>query len=97
MMRWFERHRLEWIAERVAAVGYINRRDLMEQFDVSMPQASKDLQTFMRQMPDTLVYDASAKRYAYKGDLPPSPRPEIRLQEISPITRLPIPRAEGEE
>lgn len=64
-MRWFEEQRLKWIGERIAAVGYINRSDLMEHFGISLPQASKDLNTFLREMPDVMIYNVKTKRYEF--------------------------------
>jgi hypothetical protein len=62
-MRWFEQHRMEWIAETLHVFGFINREHLMRKFGVSTPQASVDLNRFMRMHPDAMRYDQSAKRY----------------------------------
>ena len=43
--------------------GGINRADIMEQFGVSVPQASKDLSLYEEKAPGNLVYDKSEKRY----------------------------------
>lgn len=62
-MNWFQRHRQEWIAERIAEKGYINRQDIMDKFEISIPQASLDLRKFMEAMPELLEYNKTAKRY----------------------------------
>lgn len=64
-MRWFEEKRLEWIGERLAAKGHINRRDIMEKFGISTAQASKDLNNFLRNCPDLMTYNSSARRYEF--------------------------------
>ena len=62
-MRWFEQHRQEWIAETLHIFGFINRDHLVRKFGVSVPQASKDLQSFQRANPGAIKYDLSEKRY----------------------------------
>ena len=62
-MKWFEQHRMEWIAETLRVFGFINRGHLMRKFGLSTPQASHDLQEFQRRYPGRMEYDASAKRY----------------------------------
>lgn len=63
MARWFEQHRMEWIAETLRVFGFINREHLQRKFGVSTPQASLDLAAFMRARPTAMFYDPSAKRY----------------------------------
>ena len=62
-MRWFEKHRMEWIEEILTVFGFINRDHLVRKFGVSVPQASIDLQTFQRLYPKRMSYNTSAKRY----------------------------------
>ena len=62
-MRWFERHRQEWIAETLRIFGFINREHIELKFGVSTPQASMDLRTFQRSHPNALTYNKRAKRY----------------------------------
>lgn len=61
--RWFELHRREWIAEMLRIYGFINREHLQKKFGISVPQASKDLQTFMRSYPFAMRYDLKRKCY----------------------------------
>ena len=62
-MRWFETHRMEWIAETLRVLGFINREHLVRKFGLSVPQASIDLRAFQRLNPKAMTYDLSAKRY----------------------------------
>lgn len=62
-MRWFEQHRMEWIAETLRVFGFINREHIVRKFSVSVPQASHDLQEFQRLNPGRIAYDRGAKRY----------------------------------
>jgi len=61
--RWFARHRQEWIAQMLRVYGFINRGHLERMFEVSTPQASADLQKFMRDRPGLMFYNPNTKRY----------------------------------
>jgi len=61
--RWFNRYRMEWIAETLRVFGFINRGHLMRKFGISTPQASNDLAAFQRLYPDAMRYDISLKQY----------------------------------
>lgn len=54
---------MEWIAEMLRVYGFINREHLERKFFISTPQASIDLNRFMRAHPKAMTYNASAKRY----------------------------------
>lgn len=69
--RWSQERRLRFIEFRLFWEGAINRGDIMAAFDVSVPQASKDLSLYRELAPGNLVYDPSEKRY-FAGD---DPRP----------------------
>lgn len=62
-MRWFEQHRMEWIAETLRVFGFINRAHLERKFGVSTPQALMDLNEFQRLHPKAMIYNMSTKRY----------------------------------
>ena len=62
-MNWFAKARQDWIEETVRVFGYINREHIEKKFGVSTPQASMDLNAFMRANPGRIVYDRSMKRY----------------------------------
>ncbi len=63
-MRWGVEKRLEFIEFRLLWEGGINRADIMEQFGVSVPQASKDLSLYEQKAPGNLAYDKRQKRYS---------------------------------
>lgn len=63
MAGWFEQQRLAWIGEMLTIYGFINREHLQRKFRISQPQASKDLQTFMRSHPGVARYDVTRKCY----------------------------------
>jgi DNA polymerase I-like protein with 3'-5' exonuclease and polymerase domains len=67
-MHWFEQQRMEWITESLRVFGFINRAHLQKKFGISQPQASKDLQTYMRRFPHAMRYDLSAKRYEARDE-----------------------------
>lgn len=62
-MTWATDRRLDYIDWRVATRGAINRVDLVRVFDVSINQASVDLNEYIRLYPDALAYDRVAKCY----------------------------------
>lgn len=41
----------------------MNRKDLMDYFQISMPTASADLQSFLKAYPRAMRYNPSSKRY----------------------------------
>lgn len=62
-LRWGVEQRLEFIEFRLFWEGHVNRSDLMEQFGLSMNQASSDLNRYIGFAPDNMVYDKSARTY----------------------------------
>lgn len=62
-MTWCEQQRMDWIAESLRVYGFINRKHLMLKFGISQPQASKDLQIFLRDHPGAMRYDLTLKQY----------------------------------
>ncbi|MGK9200442.1 hypothetical protein [Sinorhizobium meliloti] len=69
MSKWFQEHRIAWIAEMVGIYGFINRGHVMKKFDVSQPQASRDLQDAIKRHPGLMRYNMSAKRYEISSGL----------------------------
>ena len=65
-LRWGVEQRLEFIEFRLFWEGTINRADLIAQFGVSVPQASKDLSLYQDKAPENIKYDKS-KKYYYAG------------------------------
>lgn len=62
-LKWGVERRLEFIEFRLFWEGGLNRSDIIDTFDVSVPQASKDLTLYQDRAPNNAVYDKSAKRY----------------------------------
>lgn len=62
-LRWGVEQRLEFIEFRLFWEGHVNRIDLMDQFGVSVNQASMDLNRYIGFAPDNMVYDKSARTY----------------------------------
>lgn len=61
--RWSVEKRLEFIDFRLYWEGQINRSDIMERFDVSVPQASTDLKQYQEVAPKNIDYDHRKKKY----------------------------------
>jgi len=61
--RWFFRQRQQWIALMLRVYGFINREHLEKMFEISTPQASIDLQYFLKCNPGVMNYNSSTKRY----------------------------------
>lgn len=62
-LKWGVERRLEFIEFRLFWEGGVNRSDIIDMFDVSVPQASKDLTLYQERAPHNALYDKSAKRY----------------------------------
>ncbi len=63
MSRWFENRRVEFIVDMLHIYGFINREHLMRKFNISRPQASKDLQAYLRNSSGAMFYNLNTKRY----------------------------------
>jgi hypothetical protein len=63
MAEWFRQQRQQWIEEMLHVYGFINREHLQRKFGISTPQASYDLQAFVRDHPTRIHYDLSRKCY----------------------------------
>ncbi|CUX56997.1 conserved hypothetical protein [Agrobacterium fabrum str. J-07] len=76
-LKWGVERRLEFIEFRLFWEGGVNRSDIIKMFDVSVPQASKDLTLYQERAPRNAIYDKSAKRYiAAPGFSPMFLRPD---------------------
>lgn len=67
-MRWSTKKRLEFIESRLFWDGKVSRKDLRDYFDVSTPQATKDLKQYAELAPGNIKYDTSAKHYVIGDD-----------------------------
>jgi hypothetical protein len=94
-VRWGVEQRLEFIEFRLYWEGGINRADIMEQFGVSVPQASKDLSLYEEKAPGNLVYDKSEKRYCASEEFrnvflkPDADRYLTQLRTVADSTVMP--------
>jgi hypothetical protein len=61
--RWSVEQRLEFIDFRLYWEGRVNRSDLIDFFEVSVPQASADLTQYQEQAKGNAVYDKTRKAY----------------------------------
>lgn len=61
--RWGVERRLEFIEFRLFWEGGVNRSDIVDEFGVSVPQASKDLALYQEEASQNIEYDKSLKRY----------------------------------
>jgi hypothetical protein len=62
-IRWGVEQRLEFIEFRLFWEGGVRRKDIIDMFGVSVPQASKDLTLYQERAPGNVKYDKSVKRY----------------------------------
>lgn len=70
-LKWGVERRLEFIEFRLFWDGGVNRADIVNMFDVSVPQASKDLTLYQERAPHNAIYDKSAKRYIASDQFQP--------------------------
>lgn len=88
-LRWGVAQRLEFIEFRLFWEGYVNRSDLMEQFGLSVNQASADLNRYIGFAPDNMVYDKSARTYVRGLDFNARSL-SVRWADTSFSTEMPI-------
>jgi len=87
-LKWGVEQRLEFIEFRLFWEGGVNRADIMEMFDVSVPQASKDLTLYQERAPNNAIYDKSAKRYVASDRFQPcflKPDPAAYLNQLRSV------------
>lgn len=60
---WGQEQRLEFLESQLFWKGGVNRSDLVREFGLSVPQASKDLSLYQAKAPQNVRYDKSKKRY----------------------------------
>jgi WYL domain len=88
-LKWGVERRLEFIEFRLFWEGGVNRADIIEMFDVSVPQASKDLTLYQERAPNNAVYDKSAKRYVASDQFQPcflKPDPAEYLNQLRSVS-----------
>ena len=88
-LKWGVERRLEFIEFRLFWEGGVNRADIIEMFDVSVPQASKDLTLYQERAPNNAIYDKSAKRYVASDLFQPcflKPDPAAYLNQLRTVS-----------
>jgi predicted DNA-binding transcriptional regulator YafY len=70
-MNWGIKQRQEFIEYRLFWEGSINRKDLVDNFGVSVPQASADMKKYKQSAPNNIYYDKSQKRYLINSKFKP--------------------------
>ena len=63
MSKWFLNQRMNYITQHLQKFGEINRKDIMEKFDVSVSVSSYDLKNYQNKNPDVMTYDKNKKKY----------------------------------
>jgi hypothetical protein len=87
-LKWGVERRLEFIEFRLFWEGGVNRSDIIDMFDVSVPQASKDLTLYQERAPHNALYDKSAKRYVASEHFEPhflKPDPDGYLSRLRSV------------
>ncbi len=87
-LKWGVERRLEFIEFRLFWEGGVNRSDIIDMFDVSVPQASKDLTLYQERAPHNALYDKSAKRYVASEHFEPhflKPDPDSYLSRLRSV------------
>lgn len=87
-LKWGVGRRLEFIEFRLFWEGGVNRSDIIDMFDVSVPQASKDLTLYQERAPHNALYDKSAKRYVASEHFEPhflKPDPDGYLSRLRSV------------
>lgn len=70
-LRWGVEQRLEFIEFRLFWEGHVNRSDVMEQFGLSVNQASSDLSRYIGLAPRNMDYDRSLRTYVRQPGFKP--------------------------
>ncbi|MGO9772268.1 MAG: WYL domain-containing protein [Roseiarcus sp.] len=97
-LKWGVERRLEFIEFRLFWEGGVNRSDIIQMFDVSVPQASKDLTLYQERAPQNAIYDKSAKRYVASAEFSPiflRPDPDGYLSRLRSLAEGLTSRSES--
>lgn len=66
-MNFSRKFRLMWIDAMLSVKGGLNRRDVCQAFDLSVTQASRDINLYIQKWPHLISYDPGAKIYLRVG------------------------------
>ena len=78
-------HRLAFIEPHLFRDGRFNRVEVIQQFGVSVNQASSDLNRYIALAPDNMVYDKSARTYVRGSDFDCKFRPPDAAHYLSQL------------
>lgn len=67
-MRGGQRQRLVFLEAVLQQAGLVRRRDVVDEFDISLPQATVDLRAYQELAPGNMVYDVRARVYRRGAD-----------------------------
>ncbi len=84
-MKWCVKKRMEFIESRLLWEGKISRKDLIDFFNISIPQASKDLKLYAEKAPSNIQYNKSGKYYVATKNFKPifvSPESESYFSQL---------------
>jgi len=87
-LRWGVERKLEFIEFRLFWEGSVNRSDIIETFNVSVNQASTDLNRYIALAPDNMIYDKSARAYVRASAFKPlflKPAASLYLSQVRSI------------
>lgn len=63
---WAANKRQEFIGDKLSTDGYLNRANLMKEFNISRPCATRDISVFKNAHPELIEYNVTTKRYESK-------------------------------
>lgn len=89
LLPWGVKRRLEFIELKIYWEGRLNRKDLIDHFNISVPQVSSDLSKYQELAPKNLEYDKSGKFYFPSRHFNPiltKPTPEHFLNQLAEMT-----------
>ncbi len=88
-LRWGVERKLEFIEFRLFWEGYVNRGDIIDTFNVSINQASTDLNRYLGLAPDNMSYDKSARTYVRTSAFKPlflKPDASLYLSQVRSLS-----------
>lgn len=88
-LRWGVERKLEFIEFRLFWEGYVNRGDIIDTFNVSVNQASTDLNRYLGLAPDNMSYDKSARTYVRTSAFKPlflKPDASVYLSQVRSLS-----------
>jgi len=88
LVKWSKERRLQFIDFRLQWEGRINRRDVTDFFNISVPQASADIARYAQLAPGNLYYDTSSRTYVATAEFNPHFESSGARQYLSQLVAL---------